>query len=65
MVLCFPRVVGFQVSFPFEEVLELFVLPEVVMTFDGFHFIFHFSIDKVRWGSREVGAVGICFDVWG
>jgi hypothetical protein len=35
------------------------------MRFDGLHFVLHFSIDKVRWGSRKVGTVGICFDVWG
>jgi hypothetical protein len=37
----------------------------MAVTSDGFYFILHFTVDKVRWGSREVGAVGICFDVWG
>jgi hypothetical protein len=35
------------------------------MRFDGLHFVFRFSVDKVRWGSRKVGAVGICFNIWG
>jgi hypothetical protein len=35
------------------------------MTSDGLHFVFRFSIDKVRWGSCEIGAVGVGLDVWG
>jgi hypothetical protein len=35
------------------------------MTSDGLHFVFRFSVDKVRWGPREVGAVGVGLDVWG
>jgi hypothetical protein len=35
------------------------------MVSDGLHFVFRFSVDKVRWGSGEVGTVSICFDVWG
>jgi hypothetical protein len=45
--------------------LESFVLSEMAVVSDGFHFILRFALDEVRWGSREVGAVGICFDVWG
>ena len=37
------------------------VLPKVAMTSDGFHFVLRFSVDKVRWGSREVRAVGVSF----
>jgi hypothetical protein len=65
LILCFPSVIGLRVSLPLEEILESFVLPEVAMTSDGFHLVFHFSVDKVRWGSREVRAVGVRFDVWG
>jgi hypothetical protein len=45
--------------------LQPFVLPKVAVTSDGFHFVFRFSVDKVRWRPREVGAVGIGFDIWG
>jgi hypothetical protein len=45
--------------------LESFVLPEVAMTSDGLHFVFRFAVDKVRWGSRKVGTVGVRLDVWG
>jgi hypothetical protein len=65
LVFCFPGIVGFRISFPLKEILELFVLPEVAMTSDGFHFVFHFPVDKVRWWPREVRAMGTCFDVWG
>ena len=65
LVFRFPGVIGLRVSFPFEEILKSFVLPEVAVTFDGLHFVFRFSVDKVRWGSREVRAVSVRFDVWG
>jgi hypothetical protein len=65
LIFRLPGVIGLRVSFPLKEILELFVLPEVAMVSDGFHFIFRFSVDKVRWGSGEVRAVGICSDVWG
>ena len=65
LVLRFPGVIGLRVSFPFEEVLESFVFPEVAMTSDGFYFVFRFSVDKVRWGSCKVGSVCICFDIRG
>jgi hypothetical protein len=65
LVFRFPGVVGLWVSFPFEEILELFVLPEIAMTSDGLHFVFRFSVYKVRWGPREVRAMGVRLDVWG
>jgi hypothetical protein len=65
LIFRLPGVVGLRISFPFKEILQLFVLPEVAMTSDGLHFVLRFSIDKVRWGSCEVGTVGIGFDVWG
>jgi hypothetical protein len=45
--------------------LKSFFPSKMAVTSDGFYFILRFTVDKVRWGSREVGAVGICFDVWG
>jgi hypothetical protein len=45
--------------------LESFVLPEVAMTSDGLHFVFRFTVDKVRWWSRKVRTVGVRLDVWG
>ena len=53
----FPCVVTFRVSFPLDQELESFVLPEVAMCLDGFHLILLFSADKVRWWSGEVWAV--------
>jgi hypothetical protein len=64
LIFRFPGVIGLWVALPFKEILQPFVLPEVAVTSDGFHFVLHFSIDKVRWRSHKVGAVGICFDVW-
>jgi hypothetical protein len=64
LAFSFPGVIGLRIALPFKEILELFVLPKVAMVSDGFHFILHFSVDKVRWGSRKVGTVGVCFDVW-
>jgi hypothetical protein len=65
LVFRFPGVIGLRVAFPFKEILESFVLPEVAMVSDGLHFVLRFSVDKVRWGSRKVRAVGICFDIRG
>jgi hypothetical protein len=65
LVPCFPGVIGFRVTFPFEEILKSFVLPKVAMTSDGLHFVFRFSINEIRWWSREVWTVGTCFDIWG
>jgi hypothetical protein len=65
LVVHFPGVIGLRISFPLKEILESFVLPKVAMVSDGLHFVFRFPVDQVRWGSREVGTVGIRFDVWG
>ena len=53
----FPCVVAFWVAFPFYEILQGPVAPKVSVITDLLHFIFCFSIDKVRWWSGEVGAV--------
>jgi hypothetical protein len=65
LIFQFPCVVSLRISFPFEEILESFVLPEMAVASDGFYFVLRFAIDEVRWGPCEVGAMGICFDVWG
>jgi hypothetical protein len=65
LIFRLPGVVGLRVSLPFKEILQSFVLPKVAMASDGLHFVFRFSIDKVRWGSCEIRTVGVGFDVWG
>jgi hypothetical protein len=45
LIFSFPCVVGLRVSFPFEEILESFVLPEMAVASDGLHFVLRFSID--------------------
>jgi hypothetical protein len=65
LIFCFPGVIGFRVALPLKEILKSFVLPEIAMTSDGLHFIFRFSVGKIRWGSHKVRTVGICFDIWG
>ena len=53
----FPCIIAFRVTFPFYEILQGLAAPEMPMIVDLLHFIFRFSIDKVRWWSGEVGAV--------
>jgi len=53
----FPSVVAFRVSFPFDEVLEHPRLPMTLVTSYQLYFVFCFSINQIRWWSREVGAV--------
>jgi hypothetical protein len=65
LIFWFPCVICFWIPFPFEEILESFVLPKVAVTSDGFHFVSHFSIDQVRRRPHEVGAVGRYLDEWG
>ena len=52
-----PRVVAFRVSLPFDQILQGLVAPEEPVITDPLHFVFFFSVDKVRWWSGEVGAV--------
>src|SRR6267142_4272948 len=61
----FPCVVAFRVSLPFQEVLELFVLPKASVLPYCFNFVLVFPFDKVRWWPREVGTMWICFNIWG
>jgi len=53
----FPSIVAFGISFPFDKVLEC---PRPFVTSVAsyqLHFIFHFSINQIRWWSGEVGAM--------
>ena len=52
-----PGVVALRVSFPPDQELKSFVSPKVAVCLDGFHFVFFFSADKVRWWPGEVGAM--------
>jgi len=53
----FPGVIAFGIPLPFDEVLELSRLPLTSVALDCFNFKLLFSINQVRWGLREVGAV--------
>ena len=63
LVSWFPRVVTVRVSFPFDQVLECSRPSMASMIDDLFHFIFFFSVDKVRWRSGEVGPVRVRFAI--
>ena len=52
-----PRVVAFRVSLPFDQILQGLVAPKEPVITDQLHFVFFFSIDKVRWWPGEVRAV--------
>jgi hypothetical protein len=39
---------------PLDQVLELFVVSIILVAVDLLHFIFSFSVDKVRWWPGEV-----------
>jgi hypothetical protein len=63
-VFCrFPCVVCFGVSVPFDQVLELPVASIMSVTVDLLHFIFCFSVDKVRQWPGKVGSVCSCFAI--
>jgi len=53
----FPSIVAFGISFPFDEVLEHPRPSMMLVAFDQLHFVFHFSINQVRWWSGEVRAM--------
>jgi len=57
LVSWFPGVVTFRVPFPFDEVLEHSGSSMMLVVDNTFHFIFFFSIDKVRWWLGEVRAM--------
>jgi hypothetical protein len=50
----FPSVVTFGVTFPFDEVLQSFVMSPSPVAADLFYFIFFFAINQIRGRSGEV-----------
>jgi hypothetical protein len=58
-----PCVVCFGVSVPLDQVLEFLVAFMILVTADLLHFIFCFSVNKVRWWPGEVGSVCSCFAI--
>ena len=61
----FPCVVTFWVAFPFYEILQGLATPKMLVITDLLHFVFRFSIDKVRWWSGKVRAVCGSFAIGG
>ena len=57
LVSWFPSVIALRISFPFEEILELFSSTMTSVASYLFHLIFCFSCNKVRWWSGIVGSV--------
>ena len=57
LISWFPCVVALSVSFPFDEVLEPLRSPVMTVIDDALHFVFLFSVDKVRWWSGKVWSV--------
>ena len=53
----FPCIVAFWVALPFYEILQGLVTPKIPVVTDLLHFVFRFSVNKVRWWSGKVGAV--------
>ena len=61
LISWFPCVVTFRVSLPFDEILEPSRLSVMTMIDNVLHFVFFFSVDKVRWWSGEIWSVRCCF----
>ena len=57
IAVVFPGVIGFGVSFPFDQILKSSPSPKVAMIPDGLDFVFLFSVDDIWGRSREVGSV--------
>ena len=57
MFCWFPCVVAFRVAFPFEEILESFILSKSLVHLNVFYLIFCFSPDKIGQWSGEVWAM--------
>ena len=57
LVSWLPGVVTFGVPFPFDKVLECSGPPMTLVVDNALHFIFFFSIDKVRWWPGKVWAM--------
>ena len=57
LISWFSCIVTFRVSLPFDKVLELSSPSVKAVINNALHFIFLFSVDKVRWQSGEVWSV--------
>ena len=57
-------IIGVRISFPFDKILYLTPTPESSQIDNALHFIFFFSIDKVRWRPRIIDSVSHCFFIW-
>jgi hypothetical protein len=53
----FPGVVAFGVSFPFDQILQHFVLPPGPVGTYLLHFVFCFAINQIWWRSGKVRAM--------
>ena len=58
-----PRVFGGGIAFPFDKVLEVFVLSSVIN--DSFHFVFQLFVDKVWRRLREICSMDVIVFVQG
>jgi hypothetical protein len=65
LVCWFPRVVGLGVALPFDQILELLLLPMVTVGTDGLHLIFFPPLHEVGGWSHKVDPVLIGLLVWG
>ena len=65
LVSWLPGVIHFQVSYPFDEVLESSSPSGAPMINDPFDLILFFSFDKVRRWPRVVGPVCVRFVIGG
>jgi hypothetical protein len=61
----FPGVVALGVSFPFEEILQLLLSPEIAVASYCLHFVFILSYCNVGRWSGEIRTMVICLDIWG
>jgi hypothetical protein len=59
----FPSIVAFGVSFPFDKVLQGFLVTPPLMSTDLFHLIFLFSINQIRGRLHEIWSMGWRFSV--
>ena len=51
-------------TFPFDQILQLPILPEEAVIQNTFDFLFFFPINQIRRRSRKVRSVGRSFGVW-
>jgi hypothetical protein len=61
----FPSVIAFQVSFPFDKVLESSRLPMTSVADDALDFVLLFAINQIWRQAREVWSMGGCFLIGG